>query len=126
MTIANSIFEFRRSSEVHYVYSHARDGMVIYIGSGVGFRANKWQNRKYPKEGISIALVSVHGNREEAREAEKALILLLAPAYNLTHTSRTKQGGHNKLYFTPEEKRASMNANDKRCRLKKKEHNEPK
>jgi hypothetical protein len=125
MTAANSIFEFRRSSEIHYVYSHAKEGKVIYIGSGIGFRANKWQNRKYPKEGISIALVSTHHCREEAREAEKALILSCAPEYNLTHTPRTKQGGLNKLYFTPEEKRAAMNANDKRCRLKKKELNDP-
>ena len=124
MTVANSIFEFRRSSEIYYVYSHALRGRVIYIGSGIGFRANKWQNRKYPKEGILIALVSTHSSCEEAREAEKALILLLDPEYNLTHTSKTKQGGHNKLYFTAEEKREAINANDKRCRLKKKEYND--
>lgn len=93
--------EFHHTSRTPYVYGHYRDDVLIYIGSGIGRRANDFKRRKYSKEGVIVKLLSTFDTREDALEAEELLIEMSKPKFNI----RSKCGLPGPiLNVTPEER----------------------
>lgn len=80
----------------YYVYSHSFDGVVFYIGKGIGGRAwdtgdrnAQWHKLVESLTSYEIEIVSWHDTSKEALAAERTEILVRRPSANLQH--RTEQ-----------------------------------